>query len=392
MADILQFTGLIREIHYHACLTDPLTTFPLAGFDINRAKAFGMIQTEDGVLAYAKWVSPKRTQNSPLARTYHTYANHEANHDATHEANHDATHTDTTTRSNPAKKLTIIPVIKDDGREGEIEKIQASTIAWLTLLNTYIVLGYYDQADRKKDSDRNKLTNHRFNNDFIRSQIQDIAASPLTALQWNQHLLSERFTDIVRRALDAYWEISDRTGVKIHAYTGMDQYRDAVLAEFGASQTKESRKAPIAQAFRYKGSSTTATFCVQDEWGGLYGIAPDEIVPIDDTYILQESKTALRKALPDLSEIQESLCKLILYSNLDTLQLNHQPIEFSTRLKLTGRGIQGQLLLPSGPEPIAAFLRNNATVFHPQDHTTIQRLNAEAEQNTPLEIEIGGSG
>jgi hypothetical protein len=368
VADVLNFTGLIREIHYHACLTEPLTTFPLAGFDINRAKAFGMIQTEDGELAYAKWVSPKRTQNYPLARVYQTYSPGSA-----------------------AKKMTIIPVIKDDGREGDIEKIQSSTIAWLNLLNTYIVLGYYDQADRKKESDRNKLTNHRFNNDFIRSQIQDIATSPLTALQWNQNLLSERFTDIVRRALDAYWEISDRTGVKIHAYTGMDQYRDAVLAEFDAAQNKESRKAPIAQAFRYKGSSTTATFCVQDEWGGLYGIAPEEIVPIDGSYILQESKIALRKALPDLSEIQESLCKLILYSNLDTLHLNGEAVEFSTRLKLTGRGIQGQLLLPCESETIDAFLLDNVKAFYPQDHTTIRRLNVESEQNTPLEIEIGGS-
>ncbi len=392
MAELLHFTGFVREINYQACLTEPLTKFPLADFDINRAKAFGLIQTEDGELAYAKWISPKRTQNYPLARIYNTYTN-----------------TDT---DNPSKILTIVPVIKDDGLDGDIDKIQYSTVSWLNLLNTYLVLGYYDQADRKKESDRQKLTNQRFNNESIRSQIQEIASSQQTALQWNQQLLSERFEDILRQALDAYWEISDRTGVKIHAYVGMDDYRGALMVDFEASQKDAVRKAPIAHPVNYKSSNPksshpTATFCLQDKSGRVYAIAPDEILFMDDHYILQESKTSTRKALPDLLEIQDTLCKLILFSNLDTLKLNDQVVEnqvienqvienqvvkFSTRLKLTGRGLKGQLLLPASPEAIETFFTENGTAFQAQDHRTLQRLNSEAEQNTPLEIEIGGSG
>jgi hypothetical protein len=383
MAELLHFTGFVREINYQACLTEPLTKFPLADFDINRAKAFGIIQTENGDLAYAKWISPKRTQNYPLARVYNTY-------------------TDTTPK---IKILTIVPVIKDDGRDGDIDKIQYSTVSWLNLLNTYLVLGYYDQADRQKESDRQKLTHQRFNNESIRSQIQEIASSQQTALQWNQQLFAERFTDILRRALDAYWEISDRTGVKIHAYVGMDDYRSALMADFEAPQKEGVRKAPIAHPVKYqssnpKSSNPTATFCIQDESGRVYAIAPDEILFIDDHYILQESKTSTRKALPDLLEIQDALCKLILFSNLDTLKLSdqndrgveNQGVEFSTRLKLTGRGLKGQLLLPTSPEAIETFLTENVTAFHAQDHRTLQLLNSEAEQNTPLEIEIGGSG
>ncbi len=381
MAELLHFTGFIRGINYHAGLTEPLTKFPLAEFDINRAKAFGIIQTEDTELAYSKWVSPKRTQNHPLARLYNTYAT---------QTGHGANNSSNKGSNNSSKILTIVPVIKDDGRDGDLDKIQYSTISWLNLLNTYLVLGYYDRADSKKEPDRHKLTHQRLNPDFVRSQIEEIANSQQTALQWNQQLLADRFPDIVRRALDAYWEISDRTGVKIHAYVGMDDYRDSLLSDFEASRNESARQAPIAQPVKYKGSSTTATFCTQDDRGGVYGIAPEEILLRDEQYILQESRTSTRKGLPDLAEIQEGLCKLIVYSNLDSLKVKAQSVEFSTRLKLTGRGVQGQLLLPTTVETIETFLADNSKVFHPQDYTTIQQLNTEAEQNAPLEIEIGG--
>jgi hypothetical protein len=371
MAELLHFTGFVREINYQAGLTEPLTKFPLAEFDINRAKAFGIIQTEDTELAYSKWVSPKRTQNHPLARLYNTYATQPGT-------------------GIISKILTIVPVIKDDGRDGEIDKIQYSTLAWLNLLNTYLVLGYYDRAEPQKETDRQKLTHQRLNPEFVRSQIEEIATSQQTALQWNQQLLADRFTEIVRRALDAYWEISDRTGVKIHAYVGMDDYRKALLADFEASRDESARKAPIAQAVKYNGSSTPATFCIQDDRGSIYGIAPEEILLRDGQYILQESRTSARKGLPDLAEIQDGLCKLIVYSNLDSLKIKTEAVEFSTRLKLTGRGVQGQLILPTTDEAIETFLADNDNAFYPQDHTTIQRLNLEAEQNVPLEIEIGG--
>jgi hypothetical protein len=89
---------------------------PLAEFDINQAPTYGVIQTEDGEIAYSKWVSPKRTRSYPFARIYNTY--------------------------NASKILTVIPVIKDEGQDEDLDKLQYSTISWMNLLNTYIVLGY----------------------------------------------------------------------------------------------------------------------------------------------------------------------------------------------------------------------------------------------------------
>jgi hypothetical protein len=54
--------------------------------------------------------------------------------------------------------------------------------------------------------------------------------------------------------------------------------------------------------------------------------------------------------LPSLSDIRDGLFKLILYSNLSTLELQGKSVPFITRLKLTGRGVESILNLPCSDE------------------------------------------
>jgi hypothetical protein len=139
MSTILHFTGFIRGVKYRACLTENLAKESFVNFDPNKSKASGIIQADDTEVAYSKWVSPKRTRSYPFARIYNTY--------------------------NAAKILTIIPVIKDEGKDGDLDKLQYSTISWMNLLNTYIVLGYYEDAEKsqkKGQSIKNKLTSQKF--------------------------------------------------------------------------------------------------------------------------------------------------------------------------------------------------------------------------------------
>jgi DNA-dependent RNA polymerase auxiliary subunit epsilon len=87
--------------------------------------------------------------------------------------------------------ITIIPVIKDEGQDGDRDRIQYSTISWMNLLNIYIVLAYYETAqksDKRGQSNKQKLTNQQFNNEFVRSQIDEILAYHQSALHWNKNL------------------------------------------------------------------------------------------------------------------------------------------------------------------------------------------------------------
>ena len=377
---MLQFTGLIRELHYTACVIEPLKNFPLREFDINRAKASGIIETETTEVAYAKWVSPKRTQLSSLARTYNSYS----------------------ASKTVSKILAIVPVLKDDGRDGDLDKLHYSTVSSLNLLNTYLVLGYHNHADKNSTPgavDRDKLTNHRFESESIRSQIQAIIDYPKNAFHWNKQLLETQFGETLRQSLDAYWKISDRTGVKIHPYIGMDHYQTSVIDDLEAfkknSLTKSQDDAdslPGVAALKYPVSGSKATFAVETDRGGRYPLMPESLFWLTDRYVIQESRNSAKKPFLDLVEIQEALLKLIPYASLHSLQLNGEAVQFSVRLKLTGFKIVSQVMLPATPETLETFFTANAGILNESDHRVIQLLNQEAEQNDRLEISIGGNG
>jgi hypothetical protein len=122
MTKILHFTGFIKGITYKTYLVDELKEISLNKFDINQANTFGLIKSPTTEIAYSQWVSPKRTRSYPFARIYNTY--------------------------NASKVITIIPIIKDEGQDGDRDRIQYSTISWMNLLNIYIVLAYYETAHK----------------------------------------------------------------------------------------------------------------------------------------------------------------------------------------------------------------------------------------------------
>jgi len=373
MTAIQHFTGFIRGVKYRACLTENLARVAFESFDVNQSSASGIIQADDAELAYSKWVSPKRTRSYPFARIYNTY--------------------------NASKILTIIPVIKDEGRDGDLDKLQYSTVSWMNLLNTYIVLGYYEDADKsqkKGQSNKNKLTNQKFNNEFIKTQIQEIIEYKQSALHWNRNLFEERFASIFRSALDSYTSISRRTGVPIHSYAGVEKYLKAVIGDFEefknlslrGSQNASRREAATSHELEYLVDGTKATFCIENYLGGTYYLTPDEISRVGERYVIQESKNSTRKALPDLSDIQDGLFKLILYSNIDVLQLDGQQVEFSVKLNLTGKNIRGSIILPCSQATMQDFLKSNSDVFSPKEQDIMRNLSLESQRNDHLEVEI----
>ena len=376
MTAILHFTGFIRGIKYRACLTGNLAKVTFEEFDANRSSAYGIIQADYTEVAYSKWVSPKRTRSYPFARIYNTY--------------------------NAAKILTIIPAIKDEGKDGDLDKLQYSTISWMNLLNTYIVLGYYEDAEKsqkKEQTAKNKLAKQKFNNKFIKSQIQEVINYKQSALHWNKNLFEERFVKIFRQALDSYAAISKRTSVQIHSHAGMEKYLQAIIGDFEefknlslkGSQGASKREAATSHELEYLIDGIKATFCIENYLGGTYYLTPDEIVHTKERYIIQESKNSTKKALPDLSDIQDGLFKLILYSNIDSLQLNGQPVEFSARLKLTGKNIKARLTLPCPSELMEDFLRNNSAIFNKKEKDIVRKLLLEVQRNNNIEIEIGAN-
>lgn len=374
MTEVLHFTGFIKGITYKTYLAEELKEISLENFNINQVNTFGVVKSNTIGVAYSKWVSPKRTRSYPFARIYNTYS--------------------------ASKVITIIPVIKDEGKDGDIDRIQYSTISWMNLLNVYIVLGYYETAckSNKKDQiNKQKLTDQQFNNEFVKSQINEILAYHQSALHWNKNLFEDRFVQIFEKALDCYHSISRTTGTIIHSRQGMDSYLQKIIEEFEefknislkGSQNASKRESLTSHKLEYLIDGLKATFSIENYLGGVYYLTPDEIFHVNDTYIVQESKNTSKASLPKLSDIQDGLFKLILFSNLDSLSLNGQKVSFLTKLKLTGRNVIGSILFPDASvSELELFLAVNIKVFNKKEKEIIRKLAVEAKNNQKLQIEV----
>jgi hypothetical protein len=374
MTEILHFQGFIKGVTYKTYLAEKLKEITLEEFDIIQAYSFGLIKSPNTELAYSQWVSPKRTRSYPFARIYNTY--------------------------NASKVITIIPIIKDEGKDGDRDRIQYSTISWMNLLNIYIVLAYYETAEKstkKGQNHKHKLNNQKFNNEFIKSQINEILAYRQSALHWNKNLFEQRFVQIFEKALDSYDIISRKTGVMIHSRQGMDKYLKIIINEFEefknislkGSQNASKREALTSHKLEYLIDGLKATFSIENYLGGVYYLTPDEIFHENDTYIIQESKNTSQESLPKLPDIQDGLFKLILFSNLDSLNLNGQSVSFITKLKLTGKNVIGSILFPDASAiELESFLATNGKIFNSKQQEIIRNLALEAENNHKLKIEV----
>ena len=135
-----------------------------------------------------------------------------------------------------------------------------------------------------------------------------------------------------------------------------------------------------------------ATFSIENYLGGVYYLTPDEIFVYNDVYIIQESKNSSKESLPKLPDIQDGLFKLILFSNLDSLTLNGEPVDFLTKLKLTGKNVVGSIIFPDATgEELDNFLQVNKTIFTKKQKEIIRKLALEAENNQKLKIQVSSN-
>lgn len=369
----MHLNGVIRNIVYNpqTRLRD-LKRYQVTEFDINHSDSQGIIgfdeQGNDSI-GYSVWVSPKRTRSYPFARIYSTY--------------------------HLPKKITIIPVIKDEGFAGELDRINFITLSWMNLMNVYIILGWYEDAVKSKKP--GKITAQRLNAAYIREKIEELHHYHQTALHWNtRHFLAD-FESVYRRSVSRYEQISIKTGVSIHDPQSnlrvldsfldtngfsIDRFRTATL---GASELAAKREVVTIHQSESLGTGDKAHLSLINQLGGEYHLTADEVVIDGDHALIQESKNARAGALPKLGDIQDGLFKLILFSNIDDLWIGTRKLTFSVRLRLTGE-LAGSLKLPAAENEIDHFSQANG--LRQGEQNLIRLLNQETQQNQNLSVEI----
>jgi hypothetical protein len=372
----MYFEGFIKDVRYKTFLAESLRTYPFGAFEVNSAKPFGKLLFPDGEFAYSKWVSPKRTRSYPFERLYNTF--------------------------NSPFRFTVIPIIKDEGLDGDLDRIQYSTISWMNLLNIYVVLAYYDQAEknvRPLQALRNKITKQKLNSGFVNLQISSLREYKQSALHWNRTLIEKFFVETYQKSLESYQDISKNTGVAVHGIEKQQEYLAKIISDFEqfknislhGSQKASLREIQTSHRYEYLAVGKKATFQIKNYLGGIYYLTADEVLLENNCYIIQESKNATAGFLPGLPDIKDGLFKLILFSNLDNLLLESKSVNFSSRLKLTGKNIAGSLKMPCSEVEISDFLAKNVGNYRTKEHSTINQLNLEAQNNVKLEIIISGN-
>lgn len=370
---ILNFNGFIRDIIYTPCLIPELETYPIDNFRINCAKTSGVISLGlQNNLAFSQWSSPKRTRTYPFARIYNTY------------------HLN-------SKKITVIPVIKDEGAgTSNNDRINFVTLSWMNLLNIYVILAWYDEADVVINS-QDKITNQRLNDTYVREKILEISQYQMSALHWNTTHFEKDFKNVYLNAVKSYEYLAKKQNVMLHSAQkhldifekfseegkfNIDKFKAYTLDKSLAAAKRESK---TTHKLEYLTDGYKGLFLISNYLGGIYHLTADEVYKENDQFIIQESKNASKAKMPSIDDVKDGLFKLILFSNLDSLCLNNQQVDFRTQLKITGI-LKGSLNLPNNNPAVSNFCIENK--FNNKLTRLLNLLNQETIKNSKLQIII----
>lgn len=368
--------GVIRNIRYTTHVrAGELKRSPAATFDVNQSRPFGIVtydESGDEIIGYSKWVSPKRTRSYPFARIYNTY--------------------------HLPKKVTIIPIIKDEGLTGDLDRINFITLSWMNLMNVYIILAWYDDAVVNQRR-LGKITSQRFDAHYIKERLTELRSYHQTALHWNMMHFQRDFVNLYQRAVERYQALSARFGIAMHSTHSHLQTLESFmqanifdLERFKVSTLRGSQGAAARETLTHHAAEYTPIgekmpIQIVNQLGGEYFLTVDGLYQENGQVVFQESKNTTKGVLPSLTDIQDGLFKLILFANMETLSIDGASTPFRVELYLSGK-LSGNLNLPTTPNHLTDFVTHNRLT--PKQAALLDWLNQEAQANAKLSIVLAG--
>lgn len=305
----------IIGIKYAPFLCKKLNNFIFNDLNIALSKESTFsLDIDNSKFAVSQWVSPKRTRTYPYARVYDSL--------------------------NSAKKITIIPIIKDEGRDGDRGFLQWDTISLMSLLGVYVVISYYSNAI-KSPKYENKITNQEFQIEYIKEEIKKLLFYQSDALHWNLSQI-DKVGEIGKKAIECYEKISNKLNVEMHSKVSAEK-RIEELAKGKESFMNLSRS--LAEKAQKRESITVqpkeklvgkkATLTIKNYLGGYYYLTCDEVEINKENVYLIEGKHTKKDRLPSLEDIKDGLLKMILFTNLKEVKIDKKEYNPIPILRLT---------------------------------------------------------
>ena len=364
----MNVTGQITGIKYKVFLFENLQTVDIGKFNINKSPSFFLLKDGRTSFAVSKWVSPKRTRSYPYERVYNTL--------------------------NVSKKITVIPIIKDEGVDGDRDYLQWDTVSLMSLLDVFVIFAYYNKATKNPNYD-NKITDFQFDNKYVISKIKEIEQYHSSALHWNLSELKNNLYSILDKAKKNYAKIEKQTGILLHNQTGIENFKRkigkdvSVFMEFSRekAQKAQSREMITSQPKESLSTNTKAKITITNYLGGQYFFTVDEVFIDKEIVYLIESKHSKQSFFPSKGDIKDGLLKMILYSNLCEVEVNGKKMKSKAVLKLTSPKITNEFT-----SEIPVWERGDCLLlndFSQEQIRFVENLMEEAVENGFM-VKIGG--
>lgn len=358
--------GKIKNFSYKKIWREDLKTFDLnsKNIDINDLPSKCNIQINNKIISLSKWVSPKRTRSYPYARVYDSFDSY------------------------GGKVATIIPIIKDEGIDGDMDYLQWDTISLMSLLNVYVILGFYEDAEKniRNANKPNKITNQKLKSNFIYKWLEILSAYHQSALHWNLNQLNnENLLNIINKAKTSYKDISQKLKIKLHDSKNIDKFKinitkdreDFMQYSRYKAKNAQNREVLTSQPKESVGIGEKTKIEIENYLGGYYYFTIDDVLDKDNILYLIESKHSKDSILPSNDDIKDGLLKLMIYNNLCEIRDSKIKRNFKIVLRLTSNKLKNKIELPNNN--LESFIESN--LLNKKQMEIIYKLNSECEEN-----------
>ncbi len=358
-AQSAEISGNVERVNYKQFLGDKLKESKFESFDINKSQGAFLLNNGQETIAVSRWISPKRTRSYPYERVY-----------------------DTLTYN--GKKVTIIPVVKDEGAGGERDFLQWDTISLLSLLDVHVVLAYYDSAV-KNEKRGDQITAQKFDNSYINARLTEIFAFKGTSREWNEREIKQ-LKPVFEKAKLSYQKIAKDTQTYLHNQDAIDElikYAETPekFLEFsrGKSKKAQSREFVTEQPKEALSTDTKAKVTINNALFGKYFFTCDETRLDGKNIYLIEAKHSVRAKMPSKNDIKDGFVKMMLYTAMTGVKVGAKPFDLKVQIRLTSNQMKGSTNSDEKDEIIAKFITENA--FTVAETNFIKKLFEEARTN-----------
>lgn len=337
----LKIDAKIENLKYNPSLCQQLKTVGIDEFLSGAAfaNAAFLLSYKTNIFAISHWVSPKRTRSYPYARVYDTM--------------------------NIRTRVTVIPFLKDEGKQGDRDFIQWDTVSLMSLLGVYVILGYYKKAE-KSPNYQHKITEQEFDREYLKQRLDELSQYKLDALHWNLNELNKNLLNVAELSKFHYKKISKQTGVEMHGERGISKRIEVIKESVAKFQSNSRELATSAQNREYQTTQPKesviedkATITIKNYLGGYYYFTVDEALLSGNHLFLIEKKHSENSLLPSIADIKDGLVKMMLYTNFSEVQVSGTHFAHHPTLGLTSKNIQGYCHTCSSEKEISSFFSAN---------------------------------